>query len=61
MSLQKTKIHNPPHTGLTMKEDILPSLHMTVTEASEQLGVTRAALSRELMAKPGSPLKWRFG
>ena len=53
MNLQKTKIHNPPHPGLTLKEDILPSLHMTVTEASEQMGVTRAALSRVINGKAG--------
>jgi addiction module HigA family antidote len=46
-------MHNPPHPGLTLKEDILPSLNMTVTEASEQLGVTRAALSRVINGKAG--------
>lgn len=46
MNLKKAKMHNPPHPGLILKEDILPSLNITVTEASEQLGVTRTALSR---------------
>lgn len=45
------RMHNPPHPGLTLKEDILPSLNMTVTKASEQLGVTRAALSRVINGK----------
>jgi addiction module HigA family antidote len=43
-----TRIHNPPHPGETLREDILPALGLTVTEAAGQLGVTRAALSRVL-------------
>jgi len=41
-----TRIHNPPHPGETLREDILPALALTVTEAAMQLDVTRAALSR---------------
>jgi len=41
-------LHNPPHPGLTLREDVLPALGLTVTEAAEQLGVTRSALSRVL-------------
>lgn len=43
-----TKMHNPPHPGETLREDILPALNLNVTQAAEQLGVTRAALSRVL-------------
>jgi addiction module HigA family antidote len=43
-----TSLHNPPHPGETLREDILPALGLTVTEAARQLGVTRAALSRVL-------------
>ncbi|MFA5631449.1 MAG: HigA family addiction module antitoxin [Porticoccaceae bacterium] len=39
---------NPPHPGATLREDVLPALGLTVTEAARQLGVTRAALSRVL-------------
>jgi len=39
---------NPPHPGETLREDVLPALGLTVTEAAAQLGVTRAALSRVL-------------
>jgi addiction module HigA family antidote len=39
---------NPPHPGETLREDVLPTLGLTVTEAARQLGVTRAALSRVL-------------
>jgi addiction module HigA family antidote len=38
--------YNPPHPGLTLRDDALPALGLTVTEAAKQLGVTRAALSR---------------
>ena len=41
-----TRIHNPPHPGETLREDVLPALGLTVTKAAMQLGVTRAALSR---------------
>ncbi|MFZ6759218.1 HigA family addiction module antitoxin [Undibacterium sp. Ji50W] len=43
-----SKIFNPPHPGETLREDILPALGLNVTEAAEQLGITRAALSRVL-------------
>jgi addiction module HigA family antidote len=39
---------NPPHPGATLREDVLPALGLTVTEAAAQIGVTRAALSRVL-------------
>lgn len=45
-----TRIFNPPHPGETLREDVLPELGLTVTEAAEQLGVTRSALSRVLNA-----------
>lgn len=41
-------MHNPPHPGETLREDVLPALGMTVTDAAHQLGVTRASLSRVL-------------
>lgn len=43
-----TRMHNPPHPGKTLLEDVLPALGLTVTDAAAQLGVTRAALSRVL-------------
>lgn len=42
------RMFNPPHPGETLREDILPALGLTVTQAAAQLGVTRAALSRVL-------------
>jgi addiction module HigA family antidote len=46
-------MHNPPHPGETIKDDILPALGLTVTEAAAQLGVTRAAFSRVLNGRAG--------
>jgi addiction module HigA family antidote len=43
-----SKMFNPPHPGLTLRDDVLPALGLSVTEAAEQLNVTRAALSRVL-------------
>ncbi len=43
-----SKMHNPPHPGLTLRDDVLPALGLTVTDAAEQLGVGRQALSRVL-------------
>lgn len=39
---------NPPHPGLTLRDDILPALGLTVSEAAAQLGVDRTTLSKVL-------------
>ena len=44
---------NPPHPGETIKEDILPALGLSVTEAALQIGVTRVTLSRVINGKAG--------
>ncbi len=43
-----TTMFNPPHPGLTLRDDVLPALDLTVTQAAEQLGVARVTLSRVL-------------
>lgn len=43
-----TEMFNPPHPGLTLRDDVLPALGLTVTQAAEQLDVTRNTLSRVL-------------
>lgn len=48
MESQVAAMHNPPHPGATLRDDILPHLNLTVTQAAQALGVTRAALSRVL-------------
>jgi len=56
---------NPPHPGETLREDVLPPLGLTVTEAARQLGVSRIALSRVLHGKaaisPDMAWKARLG
>lgn len=47
------RMFSPPHPGATLKEDVLPALGLTVTEAARQLGVTRTALSRVLNGHAG--------
>lgn len=47
------RMHNPPHPGETLRDDVLPALGMTVTAAAEHLRVTRAALSRVLNGRAG--------
>ncbi len=39
-------MHNPPHPGEILKDDVLPGLGLSVTEAAAQLGVSRVAFSR---------------
>jgi addiction module HigA family antidote len=39
---------NPPHPGLTLRDDILPALNLQVSEAAAQLGVDRTTLSKVL-------------
>ncbi|MBK6999443.1 MAG: HigA family addiction module antidote protein [Rhodoferax sp.] len=42
------RMFTPPHPGLTLRDDVLPALGLSVTQAAEQLGVSRVALSRVL-------------
>jgi antitoxin HigA-1 len=48
-----TRMHNPPHPGETLREDVLPALGLTVTDAAGALGVTRVSLSRVLNGRAG--------
>jgi antitoxin HigA-1 len=43
-----TQMHNPPHPGLTIREDVLPALGLKITQAAKMLGVSRVTLSRVL-------------
>ena len=49
---------NPPHPGETLREDVLPALGLSVTEAARQLGVSRVALSPVLTAKAAGAIAW---
>jgi antitoxin HigA-1 len=39
-------MHNPPHLGLTLLDDVIPALGLTLTSAAKQLGITRPTMSR---------------
>ncbi len=45
------RMHNPPHPGEIIKEDVLPELGLNVKQAAEQLGVSRVTLSRMINGK----------
>jgi len=45
-------MHNPPHPGEIIREICIEPLDLTVTDASEALGVTRKTLS--------ALLKWKI-
>jgi len=47
------RMHNPPHPGAILREDVFPELGLTVTEAAHQIGVSRVALSRLINEKAG--------
>ena len=42
------RLFNPPHPGLTLRDDVLPALGLSVTEAAQQLDVSRVTWSRVL-------------
>lgn len=42
------RMHNPPHPGHTLRDDVLPALGLTISDAADQLGVSRVTLSRVL-------------
>lgn len=47
------RIYNPPHPGETLREDVLPALGLTATQAAQELGINRVTLSRVLNGKAG--------
>ena len=47
------KMFNPPHPASILREDVLPALKLSVSEAARQLGVSRVALSRVLNERAG--------
>lgn len=46
-------MRNPPHPGLSVRVDCLEPLGMTVTEASQALGVSRQALNNLVNGRSG--------
>lgn len=47
-----TRMHNPPHPGLFVKE-YLDNSSIAATEAAKNLDITRAALSRIINGRTG--------
>ena len=47
------RMFNPPHPGKTLRDDVLPALGLTVTQAAQELGINRVTLSRVLNGKAG--------
>ncbi|WP_268630527.1 HigA family addiction module antitoxin, partial [Escherichia coli] len=46
-------MHNPPHPGEVLREDVIAALGLSVTEAADRLAMSRVALSRVLNGKAG--------
>jgi addiction module HigA family antidote len=46
-------MHNPPHPGEILRDDVIAPLGLSVTEAAERLAMSRVALSRVLNGKAG--------
>lgn len=46
-------IHNRPHPGEVLKEEVIAPLNLTVTDAAARLGMSRVSLSRVLNGKAG--------
>ncbi len=45
-SNDSNQMHNPPHVGEILREMYMEPLGLKITELSNQLGVSRQALSR---------------
>ena len=46
-----SKMHNPPHPGEVLRDDVLPALGMSQTEFARRLGVSRLSVSELLHGK----------
>lgn len=46
-------MNNPPHPGELLREDVLCSLGIEVTDAAQRLGMSRTTLSRVINGRAG--------
>jgi len=46
-------MHNPPHPGESLREDILPAINMTISSLAEHLGYSRGQLSTVINGHAG--------
>ncbi|CDF86456.1 hypothetical protein PKB_5143 [Pseudomonas knackmussii B13] len=55
-------MHNPPHPGDILREDVLPELRLSVTALANHLGFSRPHLSKVLngRAPVSADLAWRL-
>jgi addiction module HigA family antidote len=55
-------LHNPPHPGETLREDVLPTLKLSITALAKHLGYSRVQLSSILHGKYviTADLAWRL-
>jgi antitoxin HigA-1 len=53
MRAHKRPTRPPTHPGMILREDVLPALNLSVSEAARQLRVTRQTLHRVLAGKTG--------
>ncbi|BBC99147.1 MULTISPECIES: HigA family addiction module antitoxin [Sphingobium] len=44
-------MHNPPHPGTILRDEVVAALNLSVTEAADRLAMSRVALSRVLNGK----------
>ena len=44
-------MHNPPHPGELLRDEVITALGLSVTEAAERLAMSRVAMSRVLNGK----------
>ena len=51
--MKTNRMYNSPHPGETLRDDVLPALGLSVTDAARELGVTRVTLSRVLNGHAG--------
>ncbi|MCL2160807.1 MAG: HigA family addiction module antitoxin [Betaproteobacteria bacterium] len=48
-----SRMFDPPHPGAFLRNEVLPALGLSVTEAARQLGVSRVMLSRLINGRAG--------
>jgi len=54
-----SRIHNPHHPGAMLREDILPSLGLSITVAANQLGLENGGRADAWMAQQAAYDLWQ--
>ncbi len=53
------RMFTPPHPGLTLRDDVLPALGLSVTDATNQLDVSRGGEARLWLAEQSAYDVWQ--